>query len=196
MIMGLISPKGEGKTVTMVKFMLEGVLKNRKIMANMYELEIPYQELHDDFFRNFSKYPINNCLLCIDEIHIFVDSRSAMSKRNKLLSYLFTQTRKRDTTLVYTTQFFHQIDRRLRDNTDIFIRCRKQIVKDKNGNELVYIYLICYSRITNQVTRFKFLANPLFKFYKTSEIINWDLDNEVENNVKNGKPKEEKTVST
>lgn len=172
MIIGLISPKGEGKTVTMVKFMLEGLMKKRKILANMHDLKLEYTELFDDFFRNFSKYVVNDCLLCIDEIHIFVDSRSSMSKRNKLLSYLFTQTRKRNTTLIYTTQFFHQIDRRLRDNSDIFIRCRKQIVDGQ-----VFIYLCCYSRITNRVTNFKFLANPLFKYYETSEIINWDIEN-------------------
>lgn len=176
MIIGIISPKGQGKTVSMVKMMLEGLTKGNRIMANMKNLTFDYELLGDDFFKNFSKYSFDEgALICIDEIHIFVDSRNSSSTRNKLMSYLFTQTSKRNIRLLYTTQFYHQIDKRLRDNTEIFIRCKKVIVIDQEtAQEKVYIHLNIYNNITNKVTGMSYLANPIFPFYKRSEIINWD----------------------
>lgn len=176
MIIGIISPKGEGKTVTMVKMMLEGLVKGKKIMANMRNLNFEYELLQNDFFQNYSKHSFDvGTYIGIDEIHIFVDSRNSGSKRNKIMSYLFTQTRKRNVRLFYTTQFFHQIDKRLRSNTDIFIRCKKQIIM-KDGEEQVYINLLIYNRITDKVTNMRYLANSIFEYYETSEIINWDED--------------------
>lgn len=176
MIIGLISPKSQGKTVTMVKMMLEGLVKGNKIMANMKHLGFKHELLQNDFFQNFSTYNFGEgTLICIDEIHIFVDSRNSGSIRNKLMSYLFTQTSKRNVKLLYTTQFFHQIDKRLRSNTEIFIKCKKQIIKDpETGEEKVYIHLLIYNRTTDKTTRVTYLANSLFNYYKRSEIINWD----------------------
>jgi len=46
-----------------------------------------------------------------------------MTKKNKIISYFITQSRKRNLVLLYTTQQSHQIDKRLRSNTDYFIKC-------------------------------------------------------------------------
>jgi len=67
---------------------------------------------------------LRKAVLILDEVHVYIDSRSGMSKKNVILSYFVLQTRKRDVRLLYTTQFIDQVDKRLRQPTEVFVQCQ------------------------------------------------------------------------
>jgi len=75
---------------------------------------------------------INNTSLAITELHTLIDSRASGS--NKFITWFFLQLRKRGVNLYGDTQHFGQIDKRVREQTDIFIECQCYLLSpDKNG---------------------------------------------------------------
>jgi hypothetical protein len=63
-------------------------------------------------------------VVLLDEAHILVDSRLTGTQRNIAWSYLFTQARKRELDVLFTTQSFHQVELRLRDLCTAVVSCR------------------------------------------------------------------------
>lgn len=96
-----------------------------------------------------------------------------MSKRNRLWSYFINQTRKRDVDLYFTTQFFRQVELRLRENTEYFIF--PQVIKQHNAiiiNNKIYSYENTLKLIGVE----RFVGNDYFNVYDTDEIISFDED--------------------
>jgi hypothetical protein len=120
-----------------------------------------------DFANN--DVPLYKALIILDEAHIFLDSRNSASKRNKIISYFLLQTRKKGCHLYYTTQRFHQIDKRLRDNSDVLIQCRT--AKDKNGRLFtlnnINILLENSIKVRNDV----FKSSDYYDKYNTYEVV-------------------------
>ncbi len=142
---------GQGKTLSATTFaILDWLEADRKIVAN-YNIwldRINYefndqgeiigernvkQPKEGDFVKFDYEFFVdameNNTILydttvVLDEAYLFADARMSQSGFNKLLSYFVLQTRKRDVDLYLTTQQFENIDRRLRQNTDIRVLAR------------------------------------------------------------------------
>lgn len=106
-----------------------------------------------------------NAIVVLDEIHIFIDSRRSVSSRNVIISYFLTQTRKKGVLLFWTSQQAHQVDKRLRSNSDFIIECSKT----KIGEMLIVINDI----IVMDGRTFKewFIGNDYFEFYDTTQTI-------------------------
>jgi hypothetical protein len=112
----------------------------------------------------------------MDEAHIFIDSRRAMSARNKVFSQFLTQSRKRSVDLYYTTQdisiytFFGsgQVDLRLRKLTDYIVIC-SSVAKGKNH----YVINEWYDQSTRKIGTKMFYANPFYPKYDTNEIVDF-----------------------
>lgn len=184
MIIAFIGDIGSGKTLSMVKFMLEKYNKGNNIYPN-FGLKFPKNKsakvtyLDMEFFRNYSKSGLNllNSVIAIDECHVFFDSRNSMLKRNKIFSKFVTQSRKRSVDLVYTTQdkspelFLRsgQVDLRLRKLTDYIIFCKPV----KQGRNVFIINSFC-DKYGLMVRQNVFFANDYFKYYDTNEIIDFD----------------------
>lgn len=177
MIVGIIGDRGSGKTLYMVKEALTNYKRKRQVIANFHLVNFPKikgckkPELLDmSFITDFKKQLHNICLL-IDEIYIYIDSRNSASKQNRIWSYFFNQTRKRDVDLYYSTQFFHQVDKRLRSNTELFIF--PSIIK---VDGVMYIKIKVCKRNGKVIKLFAFKGNDYFKYYDTDEIIDLEIE--------------------
>lgn len=164
MIIAFVGKMGSGKTLSMTKFVYDYYKRGCSIYAN-YGLKIPYEQVDYEKIKNLSE-DFQNSVLCLDEIHVFIDSRASASDINKRVSYFITQSRKRNLVLMYTTQKFNQVEKRLRENTDYMVECSKTV---KNGK----MYIRCNMTDTDgKSKKFTIDAADIFKLYDTHEVVN------------------------
>ena len=134
MIGGFVGKMGSGKTLSMVRETLRYYAEGYKIYSN-FHINIPYTpiDFNELMAMAESQEDFGNVVLLLDEVHIILDSRSSMSKKSKVISFWLNQTRKMGVKLFYTTQYLHQIDKRLRSGTDIIVLCdgMKYVAKGK-----------------------------------------------------------------
>lgn len=184
MIIAFIGDIGSGKTLSMVKYMIDKFNKGNNIFSN-FGIDFPKRKdakvtlLNMSFFKDYaaSKFNLLNSVIAIDECHVFFDSRNSMLKRNKIFSKFITQSRKRSVDLVYTTQdkspelFIRsgQVELRLRKLTDYIIFCQTY----KKGKNVFIINSYCDKYGIMQQKKV-FLGNPYFNKYDTNEIIDFD----------------------
>lgn len=131
-IIGIEGPIGSGKTTVLTYFALQEYMVLKKpIFANYTLNEIPftYMTFEDLMAKMDVQFDFQRAGIFITEAHIWVDSRMAVSKLNRLFSYFMLQTGKQDINLYYDTQDFGQVDLRLRRMTDMAIR-----IVAKRGN--------------------------------------------------------------
>ena len=112
----------------------------------------------------------------LDEIHNVIHSRASMSIRNQLMSKWVSQIRKitsdsEHNNLYIISQKIRKIDVDFRELAHIYIECNKIQKGDK-----VYIINTYYEglenyEIKNKCARKYFLANPYFKNFDSTEII-------------------------
>ncbi len=179
MIVGIIGKRGCGKTITMAKTVKDMLKKGKIIYTNFHinkkAIDKKYHKnihlLDSEFFKNYKDFKLYNCALFLDEIYVYIDSRTSSSKRNRLWSYFINQTRKRDVDLYYTTQFFRQVELRLRENTEYFIY--PQLIKQGNTT-IVYNKIYSYGDTLKKIGNERFVANDYFNVYDTDEIISFD----------------------
>lgn len=172
MIIGVIGDRGSGKTLFMTKEAFFCYLNNKQVYSN-YRLNFKSNEnklkpklIKNDFFRNFEKYNLKNVSLFLDEIYVYIDSRNSGSSINKIMSYFFNQTRKIGVDLYYSIQFFSQVDKRLRFNTERFILPKGVKIKGKS-----YIVVEICTRDLKLLKKYVFKASLIYDLYDTDEII-------------------------
>lgn len=175
MIIGCIGDRGSGKTLFMTLEAFNQYRKGKQIYSN-YKLTFPKlpntlkpKLIPNEFFINYENYNLKNCCFFIDEIYVYIDSRRSSSNINKIMSYFFNQTRKTGVDIYYSTQFFSQVDKRLRFNTEKFV-LPKSIKKDKK----LYILIEICNRDLKLLRKIIIKAEPIFNLYDTDEIIKFD----------------------
>lgn len=142
-----------------------------------YHLAFPHTKLTKKVFDEIIQSPqgLTNAIVCLDEVHIWIDSRSGMQKKNKTITYFILQTRKRNVRLLVSTQHLHQIDKRLRDTIDILVFCRNMTNKTstiQDNKKKVYIGQEYLFQWKESPPKNKMLfANPVFALFNTEEII-------------------------
>lgn len=175
---------GTGKTLSGVKYCVDYAKYGIKIYSNIDLYDIPNYELitlQDLIDYTNEEKNFDNCILFIDEIgSIGMDSRNSGSKRNIILSHFIILARKLGIVhFIYTSQFIHQVDKRLRSNTDILIKASK---REFRGQLYISNLLMIMTEFGYKTKRFTFHANPYFKYYKTRQLIK--LENvEVKKNI-------------
>lgn len=191
MIDAIVGFGGSGKTALAVMMIYDKYYKNiyydendkcyyskYSIITNVSSLKIPHLDLDSQFIpllkkireEGYVKNNIHKRLLFVDEIQKYLDSRSAMTYRNKQLTQEFFQIRKYRMEMIYTLQDYMSLDARLRRITE-YIYLPK-IYEDSN---------IMYVEITNNqliyINSFYIRFNPkIFEFYDTMEWISGDID--------------------
>lgn len=174
MITGFVGMQGGGKTLIMTLFLYMESLMDNKVFAN-YKLLPPlvWKWLNGKDMVELSK-ELSHAALGVDEIHLYADSRSSSKKQNKSLSYFITQCRKRSNHLYWTSQFEHQVDRRIRDNTQIKIICEDmEIDSDNDGFDDMFRLLIQDKRrYPPVILEKKIYATPIFNWFDTNEVKN------------------------
>ncbi|MEM2262451.1 MAG: AAA family ATPase, partial [Ignisphaera sp.] len=117
MLIGVFGDLGSGKTLFLVYLAQKS---NCEVYAN-FTIKLPNVKVltPELFFKILKENPEPNRpkLLLLDELYTLADSRASVSLRNRLLSYLIFQSRKRNMDIVYTAQLYGSIDLRLRDLT-------------------------------------------------------------------------------
>lgn len=126
-IVGFIGEMRSGKTLMMTYYLADYLRRNpkNKIFTN-YGVSYKHTLVTPKSMSDAAVDPDNDifkdCGIGIDEMHIFMDSRTSGAKRNRLLSYFLTQSGKNQNMLCYTSQFLRQVDVRLRMNTSILYK--------------------------------------------------------------------------
>lgn len=132
-VIGIIGKLGKGKTMSLA--LIAHLYKTRgwKIYSNIHSLKdmdkfVP--DIVEDFETNHGSYS----LLALDEIYLYIDSRLHGTKKNMAYSYILMQSRKNNFDVVYTTNYYKNVDIRLRRLTDFVIECDYQeLIKGKLG---------------------------------------------------------------
>jgi GTPase SAR1 family protein len=173
-IIGFIGDMGSGKTLSMVRLAYSLYLKGYTVYSN-FHLKFPFEyfTLRDILEYAENSHNFTNTVFLIDEAHIFMDSRRASSKSNLAMSYFTLQTRKQNVWLFFTTQYYHQVEKRLRASTNAFVECSFKSFTDNYGLQqnvsLNMWNVIKSNKIT--VKKFVFNATPFFNLYDTNEVV-------------------------
>lgn len=189
MIIGFIGKMGSGKTISMTREAFKYHLKGYSVISN-FHLNFPHQEIEFEKLYEMAEAQeqLENVVILLDEIHIILDSRSGMSKTSKVMSFWLNQTRKMRVKMFYTTQYLHQIDKRLRSGTDLFVFCDGLTV-NKNGKK----YFICCNEISmeDKVKKEIFIGNDFFELYDTNQVIKFIRKKEGGTIIDDEPPQEE-----
>lgn len=155
---------GTGKTLFMTVRTKQHYDKGERIIAN-YGLRFPHEKADSKMLMQIVESDANlqRCVLALTEVHVLLDSRESMKKRNKTLSYLILQTRKRQVYLFYDSQSLHQVEKRLRDNTDYFVFCKK-VAPD------LFRYRI-FTNSGRRIGAFLMDGRKYYSLYDTSETV-------------------------
>lgn len=99
----------------------------RQVYSNLH-LHFPYTKLDFsdliDLESGEISAEIQDAVMIVDEAYLWIESRASSSKKNRLLSYLLLQSRKRNLDIFLVAHSMHQLDRRVRENCDVLYTCR------------------------------------------------------------------------
>lgn len=164
--------RGSGKTLTMTKDGLQYFKDKYSILRN-FSCKFGKYITDDQILALDKNSNIKDCVLMIDEMQIFFDSRRSMRKASIEFSNFIQQIRKRNIILLCTTQYSNTIDMRLRQHIDIL--ALPHFIKDINVCEVVYIDATSSEDILEskepRIVKMVFDAEPIFKLFDTTEMI-------------------------
>jgi thymidine kinase len=161
--------RGSGKTLSMVAEYLDFKKQGWDILANFKTPLASY--ISDEEILALDKTSnLKDCVVLIDEMQIFFDSRLWNNKSSIKFSNFIQQIRKRNIVLMGTTQYVDTVEKRIRQHVDILIKPSYDedlqvcscMVYDLTSLE-DDLNLVCY--------RYYYYAPPLFPLYDTAQLI-------------------------
>jgi len=163
---------GSGKTLYLIRNLVEDYRKGKKIYCNININNIEYEQLFIEDFLDETKTDVfKNATVGIDEITLFMDCRHSM--QNTFMSYMFLQSRKRKLNFYLTTQDYTMLDSRLLPYVAIHVTT--ECIFDKYNNPLKDYRKVTVTDLRNRlkVTENSFIMNITnwFKYYDTNEIV-------------------------
>lgn len=165
--------RGSGKTLGMTKDGQEFLVDGYKIYVN-YDCSYGEPISNEEILNLDKNSKLQDCVLMIDEMQIFFDSRRSMQKASIHFSNFIQQIRKRNIILLCTTQYSNTIDIRLRQHIDVI--ALPHFIKEINVCEIVYVdatsteEILLENKQPNMV-KIVFDAEPIFKLYNTNQMI-------------------------
>lgn len=190
MIIGYYGNVRQGKTYGCVLELFTLWLQGYKIYSNTW-LAFPFTTLTLDYLLDIVEKDLDipdKCVFFIDEIPIWLDSRCAMGKRNRVVSYFLAQTGKlgSDTDygllLYFTAQFPDMVDKRLRHFTDKGVESEKfEINNCKHFLQHITIFRGKKSYSYNKIIKGNTL---LYSLYDTRKKIKYEKDRYSKENIK------------
>ena len=161
--------------MSLVKDAFKFASEGWKVYSN-FEIGIAELISSDDILAIDKHSEIKNCVLCIDEIQIFFDSRRSMKKVNINFSHMLMQLRKRNIILLCTTQFQNSVDLRFRNHVDII--ARPKFIKKYELCEVKYIdatafqdEMYMYDNQKNSFVTIIYDATQIYDKYDTNTLI-------------------------
>lgn len=165
--------RGKGKTLTMVKDSLKFYQRGFKVLTNLTSLKFG-EKVDSDYILSLSrKSELFNCVLVIDEIELFFDSREFSKKENKEFSKFLQQIRKRNVNILCTCQYINLIDLRIRQQLDVIVYPHHDSRYNSCG--AVYIDLTTleddFRQVDPRMSLVVYNKLPVFNLYDTNEML-------------------------
>lgn len=190
MIIAFYGYRGAGKTLSMAHHILEDLQEGRKLFTNMEIKNIPKALLKNvtlvpkkdilNFHELIIKKPkmLFNATIAITELHNYIDSRSSMSKENKMFSYWVLQSRhtgEGTVKIYFDTQKDSQVDIRMRENVDHEIYPSIVRWTKERHKKPVKVLLTIISKVRQEIIKSKRLIDVTNcrNIYDTHEVIQW-----------------------
>lgn len=170
-VVALIGNKGNGKTLVMTLLLYIEYLKGKKIYTN-YKVFFPHEILDVQKMVELD-VSLQDAVIGIDEMQTVCDSRKHSRKQNILMSHFLIQTRHRSINLYYTTTYLGQVDKRIRENTDIVIISENlEVDSDKDGYDDMFRIIVRDERHLKMKVKTKIIyGKPVFDLYSTDYIV-------------------------
>jgi hypothetical protein len=176
-----VGRQGSGKTLFMVKLLIDNLKYKSKIFSNinLYNIDRDYTKISlstreetvtdvplmldmlDDDINVF-----NDSIIFLDEIHKDLDSRDFWSESSRKVQGFFSQLRKRNCLVLATAQYFGLIDNRVRKQCFNVFDMRK--ISDEMFNVVVSEVDGYYYR---PIINYDVKLSDYFKYYDTNEIV-------------------------
>lgn len=151
---------GSGKSLTAVWLAAQEAQKGRAVYANFPCTFATRVTSWDEVVR------IRAGVFLWDESHLDIDGRRFMKNVN--VTPWLTQTRKLGVDLIVISQDFGQVDTRLRNLTDLLIRCEKLLEGGRRGTRFVVVDVF-NARITSRSVLWH--APELYALYDTYALV-------------------------
>ena len=165
-----IGKQGSGKTILITKLATEDYLETKRTIYSNYELKkLPHQKINLQKILDLLDKDVNslnNSIILLDEIHLYLDSYDFMRKNNRKLQTFFSQLRKRNILLLGTTQYIMNVDVRIRRQCK-YVFDMEHIYKD------LFKVTTCIldGYLAEPVSKYDILLNEYYDSYDTNEII-------------------------
>lgn len=171
LVVGIKGLKASGKTLLLTWLLFREYLMGKKIYVN-YAVFFPHEMIDVQKMVTLN-IELQNAVIGIDELHMICDSRRSGKKQNILMTYFILQSRHRSVNFYYTTQFDGQVDKRIRDNTDVNMVCENLYV-DSDGDGFNDLFRIIIQDRRFRPIKFKqkiLYGKPVFKLYSSDFIV-------------------------
>lgn len=167
-IISVLGDRGDGKTLVMTALAwLNQKVAGLKVFANYHLLDIPYTYITFEELANFPE-DLEDAIVLLDETHIGVDAYEVFRKNNKAITKFSTQLRKRRIVLLWSTQRFNTVAKRLRQMTNYVLEVEKTNIK---GIIQCRVYDRGLEASNSFVKEFVLDGRQFFGMYDTNEII-------------------------
>ena len=176
-----VGRQGSGKTVFMIKLLIDNLKYKSKIFSNinLYNIDRDYTKISlSDREDTITDIPLmmdmldddinifNDSIILLDEIHKDLDSRDFWSESSRKVQGFFSQLRKRNCLVLATAQYFGLIDNRVRKQCFNVFDMRK--ISDEMFNVVVSEVDGYYYR---PIINYDVKLSDYFKYYDTNEIV-------------------------
>jgi len=176
-----VGEQGSGKTAFITKLAIDN-LKDRdyRIFSNYKFFNINYTKITLGNQKEKEKGAIdilekldedknyfNNSIVCLDEIHIYLDAYDYFKKNNRRMQTFFSQLRKRNILLLATSQDIMNVDIRIRRQTRNFF----EMGQISNDIFEVTTYKMLEAYYPTMISKYRVILTDYFKYYDTNEII-------------------------
>ena len=142
-----------------------------KVMANL-KLSFKHEIIDVKELIELNKN-LKNSAIGIDELHTICDSRRSGTPKNILMSYFVLQSRHRSVNFYYTDQFEHQVEKRIRENTDIKIIMENCHV-DSDGDGIDDVFRVIIQDLRTAPTEYYvtyICGTEFYNMYDTDYIV-------------------------
>lgn len=179
MIHLVIGKQGSGKTLLLVKEAFDKYKQGKTVYSNVH-LKFPYKILD---YNDIINCKLENGIVILDEIHLLLPARNAMSKTSREICDSFlSMVRKKNLEVYGSTQYERKVDIRFREEKDFFYLCEKYAFINKEWVKILHnqdlskkipimIKVNCQEMFSGNILSNSFLANQLFNLYDSRQII-------------------------
>lgn len=176
-----VGEQGSGKTAFITKLAIDNLKdRNYRIFSNYTFFNINYKKITLGNQKEKEKGAIdiletldkdknyfNNSIVCLDEIHIYLDAYDYFKKNNRRMQTFFSQLRKRNILLLATSQDIMNVDIRVRRQTRNFF----EMEQISNDIFEVTTYKMLEAYYPTMISKYRVSLYDYFKYYDTNEII-------------------------